>query len=184
MMKSGRACSMTVRTESRSRRSDSMSVTRSWNPSMCSILLRQRTEPNTSAPRSSAYSARWLPTKPVIPVIKIRIVAIVLHPMRRAAHTRGTTDGAPARAGHRERQEGTEREERAPPGIGAASHRPPAHPRLGAQPVVVAYGRHTARRQAPDHERLGQVREPREAGHAHPEVVVLRDRERGVVPPG
>src|SRR5262245_12889386 len=62
-----------------SRRSDSISITRSRNDSICSIRLRHRIAPNTSAPRSRAYSARWLPTNPVMPVIKILISAILLH---------------------------------------------------------------------------------------------------------
>src|ERR1051326_2007328 len=39
---------------------------------MFSVLLRHREEPHTSAPCASAYSARWLPTKPVIPVMRTR----------------------------------------------------------------------------------------------------------------
>src|SRR3972149_2121228 len=45
---------------------------------MYSRRLRQRTDPTTSAPAFSAYSARWLPTNPVIPVIRTRMSAIVL----------------------------------------------------------------------------------------------------------
>ena len=37
---------------------------------MFSVLLRQRMEPKTWAPCARAYSAMWLPTNPVMPVIK------------------------------------------------------------------------------------------------------------------
>ena len=40
---------------------------------MFSVLLRQRVEPKTSAPLAKAYSAMWLPTKPVMPVISTRM---------------------------------------------------------------------------------------------------------------
>src|SRR5258705_1522190 len=145
---------------------------------MCSILLRHRPEPNPSMPRASANSARWLPTKPVIPVIKIRIVAIVLHPARRAAHTRCPTKGSPPGARQGQRREGPKGEDSAPPWVVVAPHGAPAHPRFGPQPVVVADGRDAPRREPPDHEGLGQVRQAGHARQTHPEVVILRDWER------
>ncbi len=45
---------------------------------MFSVRLRQRAEPNTSAPCARAYSAMWLPTKPVMPVMSKRM-ALVVH---------------------------------------------------------------------------------------------------------
>src|SRR5262249_4500275 len=100
-----------------SRRSDSIKATRSRSPSMCSILLRQRTEQKTSATRARANSARWLPTKPVIPVIKIRIFVIVLHLVRRAFHTRWAAERAPAGRRQGQRREGAKREDGAPPRV-------------------------------------------------------------------
>ena len=40
---------------------------------MFSVLLRHRLEPKTCAPLARAYSAMWLPTNPVMPVISTRI---------------------------------------------------------------------------------------------------------------
>ena len=45
---------------------------------MFSVRLRHRADPLTAAPWASAYSAMWLPTKPVIPVISNRM-AVILH---------------------------------------------------------------------------------------------------------
>src|SRR5262245_65425830 len=114
-----------------SRKSDSMKVTRSRNPSMRSVLLRQRTDPNTSAPRSRAYSARWLPTKPVIPVIKMRISAIVLHTLRRTFHPPWPAKRAPPRDGQGERRDGPQREDDARTGKGAAREGSPQHTGTG-----------------------------------------------------
>src|SRR5438128_2279949 len=113
---------------------------RSRRPWTCSVLLRYRPGPLTSTPRSSAYSSRWLPTKPVMPVSKMRIVVILLHPARRACPARDPAERLPPGSGQGEHHEGPQSKERAPPGIGAAPHRAPAHPRLGAEPVVVADG--------------------------------------------
>src|SRR6266508_3227737 len=68
----GSAVSTSARTEDMSRRSDSMRVTRDRRGSMFSVLLRHRTEPKTFAPCASAYSAMWLPTNPLMPVISTR----------------------------------------------------------------------------------------------------------------
>lgn len=54
---------------------------------MFSVRLRHRTDPQTDAPRAIAYSAMWLPTKPVIPVMSKRTA---LYPTR--------SEGAPAPA--------------------------------------------------------------------------------------
>jgi len=54
---------------------------------MFSVRLRHRTDPQTDAPRAIAYSAMWLPTKPVIPVMSKRTA---LYPTR--------SDGPPAPA--------------------------------------------------------------------------------------
>src|SRR5262249_18393920 len=162
---------MTVRTERMSRRSDSIKVTRSRNPSMSSVLLRQRTDPNTSAPRSRAYSARWLPPKPVIPGIKIRIPAIVLPPLRRTFHAPWPAKRAPPGDRHGERRDGPQREDDAPPGIGVAPHGPPADPGLGEEPGGVANRRDAPRRESADHEELGQGGHACEASHPHPEGV-------------
>src|SRR5215831_15309938 len=140
-----------------------MSVTRSRNGSMCSILLRHRTDPNTSAPRSRAYSARWLPTKPVIPVIRTRIPFIVLHSLRRAFHTRGAAKRTPPGSRQRPGCERPEGEDDAPPRIDAASHRAPAHSRLGLETVGIAHRRDTTGSEPPDYEGLGQVRQARDA---------------------
>src|SRR5499426_4129422 len=165
-----------------SRRSDSIKVTRSRNPSMRSVLLRQRTDPNTSAPRSRAYSARWLPTKPVIPVIKIRIPAIVLHPLRRTFYTPWPAKRAPPGDREGERRDGPQREDDAPPGVGVAPHGSPPHPGLGEESVVVANRGDASGREPADHEELGQVGHARDASHPHPEVVVLGDWKRRIVP--
>lgn len=45
---------------------------------MFSVRLRHRVDPMTSAPRASAYSAMWLPTNPVMPVMSNRM-AFILH---------------------------------------------------------------------------------------------------------
>ena len=82
------------------------------------------------------------------------------------------------------REAGGERpddEDRAPPRIEAALHRAPAHARLGTESLVVARRGHAGRQEAPDDERLGQVREPRRAADPHPEVVVLRHGNARVV---
>src|SRR6266540_165396 len=68
----GSAVSTSARTEDMSRRSDSMRVIRDRRCSMFSVLLRHRTEPKTFAPCASAYSAMWLPTNPLMPVISTR----------------------------------------------------------------------------------------------------------------
>src|SRR5438876_2966181 len=167
-----------------SRRSDSTRVSWSRIRSMCSVLLRQRSAPITAAPRASANSVRWLPTNPVIPVIRIRTRNIVLHRPRLTSLARGPSETPPPAAGQGQRQERPGGECRAPPGVGAASHRPPAHPCLGAQPVVVTPGGPAAGGPPADHARLRQVRETRETAHPHPEIVVLSHRQRLVVAAG
>src|SRR6266404_1954628 len=69
----GSAVSSRPRTEARSRRSHSISLICERRCSIFSVRLRHRLDPNTSAPCASAYSAMWLPTKPVIPVMSRRI---------------------------------------------------------------------------------------------------------------
>src|SRR6266542_730241 len=71
--KSGLEISRSERTEDRSRRSDSRKVTLSRRWSTFSVLLRHLVEPKTWAPLARAYSAMWLPTNPVMPVIRTRI---------------------------------------------------------------------------------------------------------------
>src|SRR5206468_7706578 len=71
--KSGLEISRSERAEDKSRRSDSRKVTLARRWSTFSVLLRHRVEPKTWAPLARAYSAMWLPTNPVIPVISIRI---------------------------------------------------------------------------------------------------------------
>ena len=44
---------------------------------MFAVRLRCRAEPNTRAPCARAYSAMWLPTKPVMPVMSKRILNLV-----------------------------------------------------------------------------------------------------------
>src|SRR5207244_10658371 len=149
---------------------------------MCSILLRQRIDPNTSAPRSSAYSARWLPTKPVIPVIKIRISIIVLHPMRATFHTRWPTHRPPPGDRQGERREGPEGKGGAPPRVDAAPHGAPADSRFGPEPVVVADGRDAPGAKPPDHEGLRRIRQARDARQPHREIGALRDGRREIVP--
>src|SRR5262249_56739142 len=93
---------------------------------------------NPRGPGWGAYSARWLPTNPVIPVIKIRISAIVLPPLRRPFHAPWPAKRPPPGDRQGERRDGPQREDDAPPRIGVAPHGPPAHPGLGEEPGVVA----------------------------------------------
>src|SRR5438128_12034139 len=95
------------------------------------------------------------------PTILLQVVAPASRPAERAA----------PRAGQREREGRARGEERAPPGVRPAPHRPPAYARLGAEPLRVAHGGDASREQATNDEGLGQVRHPREMAHAHPEVV-------------
>src|SRR5215510_14646191 len=55
---------------------------------MFSVLLRHRFEPKTWAPLDRAYSAMWLPTKPVMPVIRIRMPAELPKKIRAFARLR------------------------------------------------------------------------------------------------
>src|SRR5262247_1010718 len=66
---------------------------------MFSVLLRHRFEPKTLAPLDRAYSAMWLPTKPVMPVIRIRMPAVLPEKIRAFARLRrlyATPESAPA----------------------------------------------------------------------------------------
>src|SRR5215813_10075884 len=66
---------------------------------MFSVLLRHRFEPKTWAPLDRAYSAMWLPTKPVMPVIRIRMLAALPEKIRAFARFRrlyATPQSAPA----------------------------------------------------------------------------------------
>jgi len=80
-----------------------------------------------------------------------------------------------------ERNERPNGEQRAPPRIRTTPDRAPANPRLGPKTVIVPNSRNTARQQPSDHEKLGQIREPRDPCQTHPEVIVLGDRERWIV---
>ena len=110
------------------------------------------------------------------------------------AHSAHTTTGgprSPSRPGTAERpadarrqgqgEPGPQGEERAPGRVRPAPHGPPAQPSLGAEPIVVAHRRDASRQEPAHDEGLGKVRETRDAAQAHPEVVVLRDRQRLVV---
>src|SRR5262249_53574123 len=64
-----------------------------------SVLLRHRFEPKTWAPLDRAYSAMWLPTKPVMPVMRIRMPAALPEKIRAFARFRrlyATPQSAPA----------------------------------------------------------------------------------------
>src|SRR6266542_352382 len=56
-----------------SRRLHSTSSSRCRMCSMFSVLVGYLKEKTTSTPRASAYSAKWLPTNPVTPVIRMRM---------------------------------------------------------------------------------------------------------------
>src|SRR5262245_36555529 len=75
-IQSGRTVSSTRTSECRSRSSASWSCIRPSRPRTWSSGLRQRTSPCTSTPywERSAKSARWLPTMPVMPVIRMRMI--------------------------------------------------------------------------------------------------------------
>jgi len=54
---------------------------------MFSVRLRHRAEPTTSAPFDSAYSAMWLPTNPVMPVMSSRMLAMLQEVGRRGDYS-------------------------------------------------------------------------------------------------
>ena len=68
------------RTDALSRRSHSTSWIFPRRCSMFSVRLRHARSRMTSAPWASAYSAMWLPTNPVIPVMSSRMGVMLQEP--------------------------------------------------------------------------------------------------------
>ena len=81
----------------------------------------------------------------------------------------------------REGEHGAHSERRTPPRVSAAPDGAPADPTFRAEPVGVARDRHASGEQTPHDERLRNVAETGDGGHAHPEVVVLGDGQPLVV---